>query len=218
MPSPLSRTARRTRPFSRAAVTTIWVPAGVWVSALSIRMRTIWATRTGSHWASMRREGSRSSRRESCWASVGSNSPDTERVSSARVDLLGAQLERARLQPREIEEIDGQLAQAPHLVADLVQEAAPRLRVEVLVLEQLQEPAQREHRRAQLVGGGGDELLAGQLELLELLLHLVERDGQLPELVGGVDPDRMAELARRHPLGRRLEPPDALGQGQRATR
>ena len=52
----------------------------------------------------------------------------------AEVDLLGTQLERAGLQPREVEQIDRQLAQALDLLLDLVQEAPARLGIEVLVL------------------------------------------------------------------------------------
>ena len=39
------------RPLRREAATTTSVPAGVWLSALSMRMRMIWATRSGSHTA-----------------------------------------------------------------------------------------------------------------------------------------------------------------------
>ena len=83
----------------------------------------------------------------------------------AEVDLLGPQLERAGLEPREVEQVDRQLAQPLDLLADLVQEAPAGLGVEVLVLEQLDEAAEREDRRAQLVRGGRDELLARRLEL-----------------------------------------------------
>ena len=65
------------------------VPHAVWVSALSIRIRTICATRTGSHTASIPPGPTRSSRCESCWASDGSNSPDTDRVSSPRSTCSG---------------------------------------------------------------------------------------------------------------------------------
>ena len=44
-------------------------------------------------------------------------------------------------------------------------------------------PAEREDRRAQLVRGGGDELLAGDVHLAQLLLHLVERARELAQLV-----------------------------------
>ncbi len=83
----------------------------------------------------------------------------------AEIDLLGPELERSGLQAREVEQVDRQLAEACDLVADLVEEAAARLGIELLVLEQLDEPAQREQRRAQLVGRGRDELLARQIEL-----------------------------------------------------
>jgi hypothetical protein len=63
------------------------------------------------------------------------------------------------------------------------------------------------------VGRRGDELLPRQLELGELLLHVIEGDRELAELVGGVNADRVAEVTRRHLLGRQLEPLDALGQG-----
>ena len=128
----------------------------------------------------------------------------------AEVDLLGPQLERARLQPREVEQVDRQLAQPLDLLAHLIEEPPARLRVEVLVLEQLDEPAEREDRRAQLVRRGRDELLARRLELRELALHVVERDRQLPELVGRVDRDRVVEVAGRDLLGGQLEPLDPL--------
>jgi hypothetical protein len=52
---------------------------------------------------------------------------------------------------------------------------APRLLVELLVLEQLEEAAEREDRRAQLVRRLSDELLARAVEPRELALHVVER-------------------------------------------
>ena len=61
--------------------------------------------------------------------------------------------------------------------------AERELLVEVLVLEQLEEPADREDRRAQLVRGGRDEPLAAAIQLGELLLHLVQRAPEPPELL-----------------------------------
>ena len=52
-PGPASRTAARRCRCARAALTTMSVPGGVCVSALSIRIRTIWATRSGSQSASI---------------------------------------------------------------------------------------------------------------------------------------------------------------------
>ena len=90
-----------------------------------------------------------------------------------------------------------------------------RLLVELLVLEQLDEAAEREERRAQLVRGGRDELLARAVELRELALHVVEGDRELAELVVGVDRDRAREVARGDLLGGALEPLDALRERAR---
>ena len=72
----------------------------------------------------------------------------------------------SRSRPGQVEQVDGQLLQALHLLAHRVHELAPRLLVEVLVLEQLDEAGQREDRCAQLVRGGGNELLARDVDLL----------------------------------------------------
>ena len=69
----------------------------------------------------------------------------------ADVGRLRPQLQRARLQPREVEQLDGEPVHPVHLAADLLQERAPRLLVEILVGEQLEEAAEREDRRPQLV-------------------------------------------------------------------
>ena len=55
----------------------------------------------------------------------------------ADVGRLGAQLERAGLQAREVQQLRGEVAHALDLAADLLEELAPRLVVEVLVGEQL---------------------------------------------------------------------------------
>ena len=82
----------------------------------------------------------------------------------------------------------------------------PGRRVGLLVLEQLDEAAEREDRRAQLVRGVGDELLAGAVEARQALLHLVEGPRELADLVGRVDRDRRLEVAIRDLLGGGLEP------------
>ena len=75
--------------------------------------------------------------------------------------------------------------------------------VGLLVLEQLDEAAEREDRRAQLVRGVGDELLAGAVEPREPPLHLVEGQRELADLVGGVDRDRRPRSRPRRPARRR---------------
>src|SRR3954467_10814169 len=97
----------------------------------------------------------------------------------AEVVRLGTKPKRAGLQAGEVQQLGRQLAQAIDLLAQLAQEGRARLLVELLVLEQLQEAAEREDRRAQLVRGGGDEAPAGGLELGELTLHRVQRAGEL---------------------------------------
>src|SRR5206468_4396594 len=59
------------------------------------------------------------------------------------------------------------------------------------------------------------EPLAGDLELLELVSHLVEGCRELAELVLGVDPEAPAEVSGGDPAGGLLEPfdPDAERPG-----
>ena len=73
----------------------------------------------------------------------------------------------AGVEPREVEQVGGELRQPRHLLAHRLEELLARLLVQVLVGHQLQEPAQREQRRAQLVRRVGDELASGALEVLE---------------------------------------------------
>ena len=61
-------------------------PGGVWTSALSIRMRTIWATRTGSHTASSR--------------------PGPTPQLEVRIVLGQHRLELARHRPGQLAEVD----------------------------------------------------------------------------------------------------------------
>ena len=88
----------------------------------------------------------------------GVNSAATSRASWPRSSAR-TQLQRARLQPRQIEQLGGQVAHPLDLTLELLEELAAGVLVEVLVGEQLEEAAEREDRRAQLVGGAGDELL-----------------------------------------------------------
>ena len=90
------------------------------------------------------------------------------------VHRLGVELDRAGVEARQVEQVHRQLLEPLHLLAHGLEELAARLLVEVLVLEQLHEAAEREDRRAQLVRGRGDELLARHVDPAELLLHLVE--------------------------------------------
>ncbi len=124
----------------------------------------------------------------------------------AEVDLLLSQLQRPGLELGEVEQVNGELSQALDLVSNLIEEAAPGIRVELFVLQELDKPAQREDRRPQLMGCGGDELLPRGLELRELSLHVVERDRELTELVSRVHRNRAVEVPGRNLFGRQLEP------------
>ena len=125
------------------------------------------------------------------------------------------ELHRAGLQPREVEQLRGELAEPIDLLADLTDELASRLVVELLVLDQLEEAAQREDRRAQLVAGGRDEAPASVLEALELALHVRERLREAPELVArGVGEVRL-EVADRDALRDPLEAQQAHRQRAR---
>ena len=123
----------------------------------------------------------------------------------AEVGRLGTQLERAGLQARQVEQVGGELAEPRDLLAHDRDELAPRLVVEVLVLEQLEEAAEREDRRTQLVRRGRDEAPARGLDLGELALHVVQRARELAELVVAVGREDGPEVTGRDALGAALE-------------
>ena len=84
---------------------------------------------------------------------AGVNSPATLRASSPRSTCSGrSSSEPASRRERSSSSV-ASTVQAVDLVAHLAEELMARLLVELLVLEQLDEPAEREERRAQLVRG-----------------------------------------------------------------
>ena len=216
MPGPESATSRVTCPSSRAAETTMAVPAGVCTSALSSRMRMHLGDALGVAVDLDRVGAARTPARRRARGRGRELAGDLARE-LADVGRLGPQLQRPRLQPGEVEQLRGELAHASDLPAQLREELRARLVVELLVLEQLEEAAEREDRRAQLVRGRGDELLARRVEPRELALHVVERAREPSELVVGVGVDRVGEVARGDLARRLLEPLDACRQ-PRATR
>ena len=84
----------------------------------------------------------------------------------------------AGVEPGQVEQVAGELGQPAHLLAGRLHELGAGLGVEVLLCQQLEEPAEREERRAQLVRGVGDEVLAGAVDLGQPGLHEVERARQ----------------------------------------
>ena len=118
----------------------------------------------------------------------------------------------AGVEAGEIEEVRREPGQAVDLLAHAHQELEPGRLVELGVVEQLEEAAEREERRAQLVRRVRDELAAGAVERRETQPHPLEGPGQLSELVAPVVDDGHVEVAHRNPLGRQLEPPDPPGE------
>ena len=137
----------------------------------------------------------RSSSREPRRSARGPNSRATSRASEPRSTLPLLHRHRAGVELGEVEQVGGELGQAVDLLAHRAHELGPLLGARVLLFEQLDEAAEAEDRRAQLVRGVGDELLAGAVELGEAALHLVEGAGELAELAGGGDRDRRLEVA-----------------------
>ena len=100
------------------------------------------------------------------------------------VELLGREADRLGVEPGEIEEVGRELRQPLDLAAHRPDELAPALAVGLrLVVEQLDETAERGDRRAQLVGGVGDELPPRGVQPAQPPLHLVERQRELTDLV-----------------------------------
>ncbi len=123
-----------------------------------------------------------------------SNSAATARVSSP--SSTGSERSGARVEPREVEQVGGQVLEpaqlalgARDLLVRVVEVDAPLAQV---VVEQLEHPLEQRERSAQLVRRGGDEGAAGVLLAHERLLHRGERARQVADLVAGV-------VARRRP-------------------
>ena len=115
--------------------------------------------------------------------------------------------ELARVDPREVEQVRRQPRQPVDLALHRREELASRVLVELLVREQLEEAAEREERRPQLVRGVGDELLARVVELREPHPHAVEAERQLADLV--VARGRRSARRSRRPRCARRPPRDA---------
>ena len=111
----------------------------------------------------------------------------------AQVDRLVLDPHPAGIETREVEQVRRQLRQPVDLLAHRLEELLPRRLVQILVRHQLEEAAEREERRAQLVRGVRDELAARAVELLEPDAHPFERGGELAQLVVARVDDRLVE-------------------------
>ena len=134
------------------------------------------------------------------------------------VGRLGPQLERAGLQPREVQQLGGEVAHAVDLAADLLEELARRVSSSrsSSASSSRNPPSEKIGVRSSCEADG-DELLARPVQARELGLHVVERGRELAELVVGVGADRLREVAGGHLARRPLEPLHARDSA-RATR
>ena len=148
---------------------------------------------------------------EECCSAAGPNSSATRLRDRGQVHLVRAHLHHVGVELREVEEIGGQLGQPRDLLAHRPDELRPHRRVGLILVEQLDEPAEGEDRRPQLVRGVRDELLPRAVEAREALLHLVEGGRELADLVGALVRDRRREVALGDLLRGLLQPVEALG-------
>jgi hypothetical protein len=86
-------------------------------------------------------------------------------ASVAKVDRAPLDVHPARIQARQVEEILGQALEPVDLLAHRLEELASGRLVQLLVGHELEEAAQREERRSQLVRSVADELAPRTLEL-----------------------------------------------------
>jgi len=114
--------------------------------------------------------------------------------------------------PGEVEQVGRELRQPRHLLDHRLEKLLTGRFVEVLVAKQLEEAAERENRRPQLVRGVGDELTAGVVDAGQAQTHPVEGPRQLPELVPAVIDDRLVEIAGGNALGSAFQPPNPASE------
>jgi hypothetical protein len=120
-------------------------------------------------------------------------------------DGLSRHLELAGVEPRQVEQLGRELRQPLHLFPHAQEELSSGRLVELLVGEQLEEAAQREERRAQLVGSIGDELSPRAVEPRQPAAHALEGPRQLADLVGSQVDHRLVEPTSRTALRGALE-------------
>jgi hypothetical protein len=116
------------------------------------------------------------------------------------------------IDPGQVEQIRRELREPVRLLAHPHQELTLRLRIEILVLHQLEEAAEREDGRAELVRGVRYELASRTLETGEALAHPLECGGELAHLVGSAIRDGLAEVPARNPFRGTLETSEAAGE------
>ena len=187
----------------------------------------ICATRSGSAAGDRPSPRPRTSSREPWRSAAGRNSRGDLRGEPPEVDRLarGSPSRRRRASRGRAGRRSASAAARPARASSRTNSARAS-GLGVLVLEQLDEAAEREDRRAQLVRGVGDELLAGAVEPRQPALHLVEGPRELADLVawsrsGSASRSRPRRPARRRRSSRRSRRemrPRGPEAGQRARR
>src|SRR5205823_8056936 len=110
-------------------------------------------------------------------------------------DRLVLEAHWPRVEPREVEQIGGELREALDLLGHRGEKLASRLLVEILVSQQLEEAAEGEDGRPELVRRIRDEGAAGVVETRELVAQALEGGGEQTELLAARIGQRLLELA-----------------------
>ena len=174
MPGPSSATVRSARWPSSEAASRTCVPGGVWTSAFSTRIRPIWRMRSASPRAST---GAPYSTSSACPVAVarGVNSAVSSAASPARSTVSVTGVSRpASSRDRSSRSVASFARRATCSRID-ARNSSRVAGSSSGLLEQLEEAAEREERRAQLVRGVGDELAARAVERREPEAHPLER-------------------------------------------
>ena len=146
-------------------------------------------------------------------AAIGSTSSAARRASARDVDLVGPDRVARVLQPAEGEQVADQTVEVRGLGLGAVEVA----RVAHAALERLERAAQREQRRAQVVGDGGDHEAAlvlgggrGAQRVAQPACHAVQRVADLRDLASAGGQRRDVELPAGDALGVGGEPRQRL--------
>ncbi len=184
MPGPVSETTRRTRDSSAAALTTMRVPEGQYLTALSTRFDRTCSRARGS--PSTGREARRELRGEAHALLLRPLAEESEhdRHDPLQLHAFAFELELVRLELRELQHVLDQTLEALRVSLDDVEEPVGGRRVlEGAGLQRLGGRPDGRDRRAQLVRGVGDEVAAKRLQPAEL--GHVDEDQQEPLVVTG---------------------------------
>ena len=195
-PGPSSATSSSHRSSLISHVTRTRPPSGLCRTALSSTLVSSWRSRAASAWTS---SDSGISTSNLTARPVGTRSATTSSTSAPTRTGASAQRRDARLHAGELEEV----ADKPTDPLGLVDGAAQVRRIgrSYAVREVLQRGGERGKWRPELVGDRGHQVALLAVDGGELGRHLVERPGQLADLVGGVGADPPAVVATGHPPG-----------------